>query len=293
MEKKRKRRLGDRSDGRRLRTLDPYHAMMPYIMKSRNDGSNLLSETVEITEAERFLRQKRVNGYPGMGMLHLFIATYVRTAASFPAINRFISGQRIFARSHIEFVMTIKKEMRVEAPETSIKVYFDLNDTIHDVYHKLNDEITKVKNKGEDTKTDNLAALFMKLPRLILKATVRFLEVMDYFGMMPKAILRGSPFHGSLIITDLGSIGLPTVYHHLYNFGNIPVFMALGPKRKAREIGPDGSAVERKYVDYKFVMDERCCDGFLFSQAFKLFKSILRNPKILDEPPEAVVEDVD
>ena len=66
-----------------------------------------------------------------------------------------------------------------------------------------------------------------------------------------------------------------------------------GPKRKALEVRPDGSIAERKYVDYKMVMDERVCDGFYFSQAFKLFKSLLRNPQPLDDPPEAVVEDVE
>jgi len=289
----RKRRFGDRSDGRRLRSLDPYHAMMPFIMKTRNDGSNLMPDTAEITEAERFLRHKRLHGYPGMGLLHLFISTYVRTASQFPAINRFISGQRIYSRSHIEFVMTIKKEMRADAPETSIKVIFDLRDTISDVYKKLNSEIEKVKNKGEDTKTDDLAGMFMKLPRLTLKFIVRFLEFIDYFGMMPKSLLKASPFHASVIVTDLGSIGLPASYHHLYNFGNIPVFISLGAKRKAREVRHDGSIAERKYVDYMFTMDERCCDGFYFSQAYRLFKSLLRDPRVLDEPPETVVEDVD
>ena len=293
MGKGRKRRFGDRSDGRRLRTLDPYNAMTPFIMKARNDSTNYMTGSIEITEADRFLRRKRLQGYPGMGILHLFIATYVRTAAGFPAINRFVSGQRIYSRDHIEYVMTIKKEMRTSAPETSVKVSFDLRDTICDVYRKLQTEIEKVKNAGQDTGTDDLARLFMKFPRLILKATVRFLEILDYFGMLPKSLLAASPFHGSMIITDLGSIGLPPNYHHLYNFGNLPVFIAIGAKRKARELRADGTVAERKYVDFMFSMDERCCDGFYFSQAFKLFKNLLANPQLLDEPPETVVEDVD
>jgi len=293
MGNKRRKRLGDRSDGRRLRTLDPLNQMIPFVMKHRNDASNYFADSVEITETERYLRAKRMRGYPGMGLLHLFIATYIRTASQFPAINRFVSGQRIFAREHIEFVMIIKKEMRSDAAETSIKVVFELSDTIYDVYRKLSEEINKVKREGENTDADKMSKTLMKMPRLLLRFFVRTLEIMDYFGMMPKAILKFSPFHGTLVITDLGSLGLPAIYHHLYNFGNMPVFIALGAKRKAREIRADGAVVERKYVDYKLVMDERCCDGFLFSQAFKLFRSILRKPYVLDLPPETIVEDVD
>ena len=293
MMKSRKRRFGDRLEGRRLRTLPPYNAMMPFIMKSRNDACNYLSDSVEITEAERFLRLKRLHGYPGMGILHLFVAAYVRVASQYPGINRFVAGQRIFARNNIVFVMTIKTELKTEATETTIKVVFDPYDTISDVFRKLNNEIGKVKWEGEETNTDDIAKALMKLPRLLLKFCVFFLGVVDYFGKIPRSLIEASPFHGSMIITDLGSIGLPAVFHHLYNFGNMPVFIALGTKRKAYELRADGNVTERKYIDYKFVIDERICDGFYFSQALKLFKSILRKPHVLDEPPSTVYEDVE
>ena len=285
--------MGDRRDGRLLRTLDPYNALTPYIMKVRSDASNYLSDSVEVTEAERFLREKRAAGYPGIGLIHLFIAAYIRVVAQYPAINRFVSGQRIYARNNIEFVMTIKKELKTEAPETSIKVTFDVQESITDVYRKLNAEIDKFKNEGEATDTDDIAKTLFKLPRLILKFTVFLLNVLDYFGILPNSIIKASPFHGSVIVTDLGSISLPAIYHHLYNFGNLPVFVAFGVKRKTREIDKDGELVERKYVDYNFVLDERICDGFYFSQALKMFKSIMRNPGLTDIPPAAVVEDVD
>ena len=293
MEKNRKRRFGDRKEGRRLRTIDPYNAFALFIMRSRSDASNYMSESIEISEAERFIREKRLNGYPGIGILHLIIAAYIRVVSRYPAINRFVSGQRIFSRNNIEFVMTIKKEMKTDAPETSIKVFFDPRDTITDVYSKLNAEIDKVRGAGENTDTDDVAKTLMKIPRLLLKFIVRFLENLDYFGLLPKSLLKASPFHGSVIITDLGSLGVSAIYHHLYNFGNLPVFIALGAKRKALELINDGSVAERKYLDYKIVADERICDGFYFSQALKLFKSLLRKPAVLDTPPETVVEDID
>ena len=293
MEKKRKKRFGDRKDGRRLRTLDPYNELSPFIMKTRTDASNYFTETVDISEAERFLRGNRLHGYPGMGVLHLFIAAYIRVIARFPAINRFISGQRIYARNNIEFVMTIKKELKTVASETSVKVVFDVRDTIFDVYKKLNAEIEKYKFEGETTSTDNVAKTLMGFPRPLLKLAIFFLGFMDYFGWLPQSLVDASPFHGSIIITDIGSIGMPAIYHHLYNFGNLPIFVSLGAKRSVREYRHDGSLAERKYIDYAVVADERICDGFYFSQVFRLFKSILRDPRILGTPPETVAEDVD
>ena len=289
----RKKKFGDRKDGRRLRTISPYNAMIPFIMKEKSDASNYFSDTFEITEVERFLRSKRLGGFPGMGILHLFITTYIRTASQFPAINRFVSGQRIYARNNIEYVMTVKKDLKTDVDETSVKVIFDPRDTINDVYRKLSAEIEKVKEAGEATDTDDVARALMKLPRLFLKFVVWILNLLDYFGLFPKSLLKASPFHGSVIISDLGSIGLTAIYHHLYNFGNMPVFISFGVKRKAYEMKKDGTVIERKYMDYKLVMDERICDGFYFSQAYRMFRSVLRNPEILEHPPEKVVEDVE
>jgi len=293
MGKERKRRFGDRREGWRLRTLDPYNELAPFIMKTRGDASNYFSDFVEITETERYLRDKRKNGYPGMGILHLFIASYIRTLSQYPAANRFVSGQRIYARKNIELVMTVKKELRTNASETSIKVELTPYDTMFDVYHKIGEEIEKVKREGEATSTDNAARAFMKIPRIILKLTISFMGLLDYFGLIPRQLMKASPFHGSVIITDLGSIGLQAIHHHLYNFGNLPVFVAIGPKRKSRELSADGQIVERKYIDYKIVADERICDGFYYAQALRLFKSYLCKPNVLDEPPLTVVEDID
>ena len=288
-----KRRFGDRREGRRLRTLDPYNELSPFIMRAKSESSVYFSDSIEITEAERYLREKRSGGYPGMGVLHLFTAAYVRAISQYPGVNRFISGQRIFARKNIEFIMTIKKELKVGSSETSIKVIFDPCDTIDDVYRKQSAEIDKVKNEGEATDTDSAARALMKMPRLILKFAVWVIYVLDYFGILPKALLNASPFHGSIVITDLGSIGAPAVYHHLYNIGNMPLFMSIGTKRKAMEKKPDGSMAERKYIDYMLTLDERICDGFYFAQAMRLFKSILRDPRVLDKPPEIVVDDIE
>ena len=293
MSENKKRKFGDRREGRRLRTLDPYHAMTPFIMREKSDASNYFSEVVEVTEIEKYLRKKRAAGYPGMGMLHLFTASYIRTAALYPAINRFCSGQRVYVRENVEFMMTIKKQMKMDADATSIKASFDRRATIDDVYKKINMEISKVRDEGEATSTDDIAASLVKLPRVLLRLTVRFLELLDYFGMLPKSIIDASPFHGSVIITDLGSVGLPAIYHHLYNFGNLPIFLALGAKKRSYELNSKGEAVLKKYVEFKVVVDERICDGFYFSQAFKYFKSIMKNPEALDEPPDNVIDDIE
>ena len=190
--------------------------------------------------------------------------------------------------------MVIKKEMTVDSPDTSIKVHLNPHDTAEDIYHKLNAAIADVKRTQElDSSLDSLIQYFNLIPGLLLKFLVWFLKLLDYFGLLPKFLLELSPFHGSLFFTSMGSLGIQPIYHHLYDFGNIPAFGAFGAKRKALEVQEDGSVVQRKYVDVKFVLDERICDGFYYATFFKYYKRLLRNPEILDQPPEEVVPDIE
>lgn len=287
-----KRRFGDRKEGRLLRSLNPFYKIIPYIMVKRNDSCNQFTDEVEISGAERWLREKRAEGYKGIGMLHIFIASYVRTVAHCPGLNRFISGQRIYARRNIEVVMTVKRNMTLEAAETTIKVVFEPTDTVFDVYRKFNEKVDEIKANDGENNTEQTAAALFKLPGLLLKFAVWFLNLLDYFDALPQALLDASPFHGSMIVTDLGSLGIPPIYHHIYNFGNLPIFLAFGAKRRAYELDKTGTPVERRYIDYKVVMDERTVDGMYYATAFKYLKYYFKNPAALELPPEEVKEDV-
>ncbi len=287
-----KRRLGDRADGRLIRSFPAYNKFAPFIMTKRSDSTNYFSDSLEVTEIDRWLREKRADGYKGIGILHLFLAAYVRTVAQRPALNRFVSGQRVYFRHCIEIVMTVKRALSDDSEETSIKVKLLPSDTIFDIYRKINEQIDEVKASGEANGTDKFAEAAGRLPRLVLNGLVKLLRFADYFGWLPQSLLDISPFHGSMIITDLGSIGIPPVHHHIYNFGNLPVFVAFGAKRRCVELDSAGHPTERKYVDYNVSTDERICDGFYLAGCFKYLKYYMRNPRLLEAPPEKVMQDI-
>ena len=261
-------------------------------MKTTNDACNYFEDSIEITEIDRWLREKRREGYKGMGIMHLFLAAYVRTVAFRPALNRFVSGQRVYARNNIEVLMTVKHSMSDEADETSIKVKLDPSDTIFDIYEKINVKIDEVKASDEGNGTEKFAEWASHLPRFVLNLVISALKGLDYLGWLPQSLLDISPFHGSMIMTDLGSLGIKPVYHHIYNFGNLPLFIAFGAKRRVIELDETGAPVERKYVDFRATVDERTCDGFYMAASFKYLRHFLKNPTLLEVPPERVEQDI-
>ena len=286
---------GDRIDGRKIRTLAPMAQITAYFQVERNTCSNLFEESFEITNIDRYIRQKRKEGYTDFGITHVLLAAYVRGVAKYPQLNRFISGQKVFSRGNdIQYCMVVKKTMTVDSPDTSIKVHLTPYDTAFDVYEKLNAAMKEVKKSQElDSSLDNLIQYLNLIPSVVLKFTVWLLKLLDYFGLLPAFLLELSPFHGSLFFTSMGSLGIQPIYHHLYDFGNLPVFGAFGCKRRALEVQEDGSVVARKYIDVRFVTDERIVDGFYYATFFKYFRRLLAHPEVLDNPPEEVVRDID
>lgn len=261
----RKRRFGDRSDGRKIRTLNPMTRIAIFIMKDRNDALNYIRDSIDTAQIDKYILKKRAEGLKGFGMMHVLIATYVRLVSQRPGLNRFISGQTLYARNELVIALTIKKNMELNAQDTVVKQVFPLDSTAEDVYHKFNELIEANRGTEEQSDFDNLAKILNFIPRLLLRFTVGLLKFLDYFGLLPKAITNLSPFHASYFITSMGSLGIPPIYHHLYNFGNVPVFFSFGARRSELMIEKDGSIKQHWFMDYTFVLDERICDGHYYA----------------------------
>ena len=282
----------DRPAGRYIRSSPAIEQITPFIMPQRVGANILFDEAVEITGLDRYVRAKRREDMRSFGMTHAIVAAYVRTVAKYPALNRFVAGQRIYSRGEdIAVCMTVKKEMTKESPDTVIKVHFHPGDTARQVYEKFNAAVAQAKNEMEVSNVDDAAGLLTSTPRIVLKLVVWLVKALDYFGMAPKFLLELSPFHGSVYFTSMGSLGIRPVYHHLYDFGTVPAFCAFGRKRRAEEI-QDGQIVERKYMDLRFNLDERICDGFYYASVIKHFLHLLSHPELLDRPPETIEQDI-
>jgi len=288
---KKTKKAKKQKEWRRLKSLSPMTIVIPYIMTNRVGSQNFIRDSVDIERLEKYMKEKQMEGMTNISMMHIMIAAYVRLVSQRPALNRFIRGQRVWTRRNVEVSLNIKREMTLESPDTVVKVTLPPDATLKDVYEALNDKIVSYRaNPGGDF--DKVAKLLTYMPGLVFKTFVGLIRFLDYFGLAPKLIREVSPFHCSYFITSMGSLGIPPIYHHLYDFGTCPVFFSFGAKRRAYEVDMDGVVKKKQYMDFTFVTDERICDGFYFASALKLLKNICRNPWQLDEVP-TVIPDID
>lgn len=289
--KKRKRRFGDRKDGRRLRTISPMTRVGAYLMDERCGSQNYITVPINCEKVDKYLAEKKAQGYQ-ITFMHVLIATYIRTVSQYPGVNRFVAGNKIFARNDIAIMLVIKREMSLLSPDTALKGFFEKDATIFDVYNEFNRLIDGYRNHP-DNGFDKATKALNYIPGFLLRFAAALMRGLDYIGLLPQALCKVSPFHGSMFITSMGSLGIPPIYHHLYDFGNVPVFLSFGSKYRKMVITEDGEAKKESYIDFTAVLDERICDGFYYASALKHILRCLRNPWVLDTPPAEIKEDIE
>lgn len=286
------KRASDRREGRQLRSLPEYSRIVPFILRRRSDAQCTLSDSMEVSGIEQWLREKRGEGWSKLGILHLIVAAYVRTVSMRPGINRFVAGRRLFARNDIQVVLSVKRGASIAASETSVKVSFSPTDTVFDVYRRLTNAMDEVQADLTVSEPEMIAKNLIRLPRFLLRIAMAGIRALDYFDWLPRSWLDASPFHASLAVWDLGSLGIMPADPHIPDFGTISTALSFGAKRRVQEPGEGGKSLERHYVDYRIACDERIVDSYYFGSALKCLKYFLKNPSLLELPPERIEEDV-
>ena len=177
-----------------------------------------------------------------------------------------------------------------ETEGTMNKMFFKPEMTIFEIQKVLDDYINTNRGSGKTNSTDRLMAFMLSIPGLA-RVGVNFIKFLDWLGWLPKAIIDASPFHCTMTITNLASIGTNYIFHHVYNFGTTSMIMAMGNTRED-PVKRHGEIVFEKVIPIGLVMDERIAEGVQFAMACRKLQSILQNPEVLEQPPEEVKEDI-
>lgn len=283
--------FGKRYDGRLVRTTEPMQRIMPIVMKTRTDSMNMYEDTVDCSGMDAYIKEKAADGIK-LTYMHVLIASMVRLLAIRPQLNRFVMGGKIYTRPKIWVSFVVHPTMKDDSAGTTIKLCFEGTESILEIVDKINEAVAKeTVIRTEKNATDKLLDTLTNLPSPILFAAVNILMWMDRHNMLPTSVLKASPFHTSIFLTNLKSLGINHIYHHVYEFGTTGLFLAMGKERKVAAV-EGNSIVPQKHMGFGLVMDERFCDGLYFARSFRMMKKYLHNPALLEEKLEAKMEDI-
>ncbi len=273
--------FGKRKDGKELKNISPVFKIMPNIMMERADAQVYFNEDIMIRGMDEYIEKNLQKGIK-LSYMDIVFAAVLRTIALRPQLNRFAINGRIYSRNGIFLSIAIKKSLSDDAEETVLKIPFRGDESILEVKEKMEEIIRENKNIDTQNNVDKFVNLLSKIPTSVIKLAIKFIKHLDKYGHLPKALIDLSPFHTSAFITNVGSIGIDSIYHHLYNFGTTSMFFAMGKKKKSY-VFEENEILKEKCINFAFVGDERICDGYYFASSFKLLCKYLKKPELLEQ----------
>lgn len=251
-------------------------------MTTRNDATNYMTLDFPYEKINSYIANKKEEGY-SFTMMTCIMASMIRAISQYPEINRFVVAKKIYARSDIVIsFVTLKEDWdgKSERDETVVKLEFTGSETIYEISDILNTAIEENRKAEKENSADKLLAGIFKIP-VIPSAIVSLLKCMDKFGLLPKSMIKASPFHSSVFFTNMASLRSYPVYHHIYNFGTTGAFLSLGTNLS-----------KKGEYSLKISSDERMCNGSTMIRAMRYFLKMARHPELLEVPPEEVREDL-
>ena len=278
--------FGHRPDGKRVSKLDPIVQMTPYLMPMRCDAQVFLEHKADYEKMSRYIAEKSREGQK-VTFMQILVAAYVRAVSHNPEVNRFIFNKQYYSRNNCSVSYTILKNPQdTNSNEDTVRILFDLTDTIFDVRDRMNDAVEKARNAEVDGSVIKLAKTLLAIPGLAT-LVVGIVKLLDRYGIAPAALIRELPLYSGLYVTNNGSIGLHHPLHHIYNFGNVSLFFGMGSILKEAVV-EGGKARMRRVLPVGITADERVCSGAHYAAFFFDVIHYMDHPEELETPPEEV-----
>ena len=278
--------FGHRPDGKRVKKLDPIIQMTPYLMPMRCDAQVFLEHRADYEKLSRYIARKSQEGEK-ITFMQILVAAYVRAVSRNPEVNRFIFNKQYFSRNNCSVSYTVlKKPQDTDSNEDTVRILFDLTDTLFDVRDRMNDAVEKSRKSETGGFVIRLARALLAVPGLAT-FVVGLVRLLDRYGIAPGSLIRELPFYSGLYLTNNGSIGLHHPLHHIYNFGNVSLFFGMGSILKEAVV-EDGKARMRRVLPIGITADERVCSGAHYAAFFFDVIHYVDNPEELELPPGEV-----
>ncbi len=279
--------FGRRPDGRRVEGIDPVMKITPYVMPMRCDAQVFLKHRADMEVMSRYIRRQKQEKGEKISYMQIIVAAYVRAVSHNPEINRFIMNKQLFARNNCSAAFTILRDPAdADKGEAVVKIKFDPTDTIYDVRDRM--EAGVAANRGDQPAgfVEKLLNFLFAVPGLatVIVGLVRFL---DRYGLAPAILMEELPFYVGMYITNTASIGLHDVNHHIYNWGNVGLFLGMGTTERVAVV-ENGETRMKRYIPIGITADERVCSGAHYARFFTDWKRYLEHPELLETPPEKI-----
>ncbi|MCB9762827.1 MAG: 2-oxo acid dehydrogenase subunit E2 [Alphaproteobacteria bacterium] len=247
--------------------IPPYRRMLAYVTPSRLHATVTFTQRLDLNAAQAWLAQQSEARGRRLSFLHLHLAAVGRTLHRHPRLNRYCTGTRFFQREEVLLAVSAKKQLVDGARVVLLKLAMAEDDSPWAVAERLDAQLQPARD-GETLTQETENALLLRLGPL-LPPLLRLAMWLDRRHWLPGWLVDPDPMFASMVVANLGSVGLEVANHHLYEWGNCPFFAVIG------RISEDG------FVEVSYSFDERVEDGLACALALEELRGVIERPGVV------------
>ena len=232
-----------------------------------------MDKAMEYLAAFRKATGKRVT------VSHLVAKAMGAALARMPDANAILRFSKIYLRKHIGVFFQVAMEDEGEGKiDLSGATLYDVEKkSLAQIIDEFEQKVQKVK-KREDPALEGTRSNLKKIPFALMNPTLKLLSFLNYtlnldlsrFGVPKDAF-------GSVMITNIGSIGLDQAFVPLVPYSRVPILIALGAVREVPVV-EDGKIVVGKMMKVNATFDHRFIDGLHAAVMSKVLREHMDRP---------------
>mgnify|MGYP003302208478 CR=1 FL=1 len=280
------KKFGDRRDGVRLK-LGGFEKIWNCLKSKRSENEVHILKEIDVTELKKYYdieKKKNVK----LTYFHLFATAVSKIVYNKPLLNRFVINGRKYERNDLTLSFVAKSEFTDDANELFTVLKIDDGDTVESISKKIVGDVKRIRN-NEGSATDDFIDGLRYFPKFMIRLIVGIIKFLDNHDMLPSSLTKGSIYHSTVLLSNLGSIQSGAIYHNLTNFGTNSIVVTIGEIKEGIRV-VDGK-IEKRYVcEFGITLDERIADGVYFAKCINLLEYILNNPSLLEDRVDVKVD---
>jgi pyruvate/2-oxoglutarate dehydrogenase complex dihydrolipoamide acyltransferase (E2) component len=234
---------------------------------------------LRMDEAVRYIAAFREKTGKKLTVSHMMAKAAAMVLKECPDANAILRWNRVYLRRRIgvffQVVMTDEGASKVDLSGATL--YDVEGKSLADIYDEFNAKVESVRAR-KDPALEKTRNTFLGIPYFALNAVLRFISFLSYtlnldlrrFG------IPNDPF-GSIMITNIGSLGLDTAFVPLVPYSRVPILIATGAVKEVPVV-EEGKLVPAKVMRVNATFDHRFIDGFHASVMSRVLKQWIEHP---------------
>jgi len=243
--------------------------------------------SVRMEPALQYIEDFRKRTGKRLTITHLVSKAVAIAFEEMPDANAVLRFHRVYPRKDISvFLQVAMEDPETGKPDLSGTTIHKINElSLGQIIDTMEEKVRKVRAR-KDKELEQTRSTFSKLPGFMVHWIMRCTSFLLYtlnlnlsrFGLPKDAF-------GSVLITNIGALGLDQAYAPLVPYSRVPMVIAVG-KVADEPVVEDGEIKPGKLMNLCATFDHRFIDGAHAAVLSKTMRKIFADPEAAFGPPE-------